>query len=58
MTRQVKFCGRPEFGIIGTGAFARVHAEALRCAENAVMEAVFGTVPERAAAFCLASLER
>ena len=40
-----------KFGIIGTGAIAAMHAEALRDAKNAELTAVFDQVTERAKAF-------
>ena len=40
-----------KFGIIGTGAIATMHAEALRDAKNAELTAVFDQVTERAKAF-------
>ena len=36
-----------KFGIIGTGAIATMHAEALRDAKNAELTAVFDQVTER-----------
>lgn len=44
-TRKVKF------GIIGTGAIANMHAEALKIADNAELCMVFDKIPERALAF-------
>ncbi len=40
-----------KFGIVGTGAIAKLHAEALRLTNNAELYIVYDTVPERAAAF-------
>ena len=40
-----------KFGIIGTGAIAAMHAEALKDAKNAELVAVFDQVTERAKAF-------
>ena len=40
-----------KFGIIGTGAIAAMHAEALQNAKNAELVAVFDQVTERAQAF-------
>ncbi|MFA6568425.1 MAG: Gfo/Idh/MocA family oxidoreductase [Victivallales bacterium] len=40
-----------KFGIIGTGAIAKMHAEALRLTDNAELYIVYDKIPERAAAF-------
>ena len=43
-----------KFGIIGTGAIARVHAEAIRLSGNCKLVCVYDKIPERAAAFAAA----
>ncbi len=43
-----------KFGIIGTGAIARVHAEAIRLSGNCELVCVYDKIPERAAAFAAA----
>ncbi len=40
-----------KFGIIGTGAIAKLHAEALSMTDNAELYIVYDKVPERAASF-------
>ena len=47
-----------KFGIIGTGAIARVHAEAIRLSGNCELVCVYDKIPERAAAFAAARLPR
>jgi predicted dehydrogenase len=43
-----------KFGIIGTGAIAQKHAEAIRLTDNAELCIVYDKIPERAAAFAQA----